>query len=171
MVTTYISVTETAKLVREALKKAFPRVKFSVRSKSYSGGASIDVYWTDGPRTCEVKRITQRFNGADFDGMQDLKTNRQTLVSQPDGTVKQVQYGADWVFCHREYSPARRAKLEAEIAAVAGEPFESDRVMDAFVSVETGEVFKGRGIHPGDSFGSSLFHRLAEQRSFKPKQG
>jgi hypothetical protein len=34
---------ETAKEIRKALKAAFPKVKFSVRSHCYAGGASIDV--------------------------------------------------------------------------------------------------------------------------------
>jgi len=35
MQATYLSVTETAKLIRAALKRSFPRTKFSVRSRSY----------------------------------------------------------------------------------------------------------------------------------------
>jgi len=46
----YESTADTAKRVRKALKHYFPAVKFSVHSKVYSGGSSIDVRWTDGPR-------------------------------------------------------------------------------------------------------------------------
>ena len=52
---TYLSCAETAKLVRAALKKAFPGVKFSVKSSVYSMGASIRVGWTDGPVTKAVR--------------------------------------------------------------------------------------------------------------------
>ena len=38
-----LSVAETAKVIRATLKPRFPGVRFSVRSKSYSGGASIDI--------------------------------------------------------------------------------------------------------------------------------
>jgi hypothetical protein len=41
--TDYISVTETAKILRGELKKHFPGVVFSVRSSSYSMGASHNV--------------------------------------------------------------------------------------------------------------------------------
>ena len=41
--TQYYSVKDTAKLVRQALKEAFPGVKFGVRCSSYAGGASIGV--------------------------------------------------------------------------------------------------------------------------------
>src|SRR4051794_17392857 len=54
----YLSVATTAKLVRTALKTQFPRIKFTVRSRSYSGGASIDVAWTDGPCAAAVEAIT-----------------------------------------------------------------------------------------------------------------
>ncbi|MBU2177668.1 MAG: hypothetical protein KJ556_21460 [Gammaproteobacteria bacterium] len=67
--TRYISVTDTAKLIRPALAKQFPGVKFSVRSQSYSGGASIHVNWTDGPRSREVDQIIKGFEGTSFDGM------------------------------------------------------------------------------------------------------
>ena len=43
MTTRYLTCAETAKLVRKALKEAFPDVKFSVRSNVYSGGASLSV--------------------------------------------------------------------------------------------------------------------------------
>jgi len=61
--TVYVSVAETAKLVRAALKAAFPGITFSVRSKSYSMGASISVRWTDGPAaygTCRARFVPSR---------------------------------------------------------------------------------------------------------------
>lgn len=84
--TTYLSCAETAKLVRKALAEAFPGVKFSVRSDTYSMGASIRVHWTDGPRSKEVEGVTRRFHGSDFDGSIDLKSSRQHWL-EPDGTI------------------------------------------------------------------------------------
>lgn len=113
--TEYLSCAETAKLVRKALKRHFPGVKFSVRSKTYSGGASIDVSWIDGPRKKEVEPLLNAFAGADFDGMIDLKTYRDpTLYGDEDGNLREVSYGADFVFAHRSYSPETyRAAAEA----------------------------------------------------------
>lgn len=79
--TKYESAAETAKRLRLALKNAFPGVKFSVRSRTYSGGASIDVSWTDGPTAKTVDRLADTFSGADF------------------------------VFCHRENSPELRSRV------------------------------------------------------------
>jgi len=45
-----------AKEVREKLKEAFPDCQFSVRSRSYSGGGSIDVEYTD---FLPVEKITK----------------------------------------------------------------------------------------------------------------
>jgi len=83
----YLSCAETAKLLRQALKARFPGVKFSVHSDTYSGGASIRVGWTDGPRNAEVRDVTERFCGADFDGMIDLKSYRGHYL-YPDGSIQ-----------------------------------------------------------------------------------
>ena len=97
----YLSVAETAKLVRAALKESFPGIKFSVRSKSYSGGASINVGWTDGPNTRQVEAITGTFTGGYFDGMTDYKGSRYHML---DG--KRVHFCADFIFCNRDNSDA-----------------------------------------------------------------
>ncbi len=70
----HLSAAETAKLVRQALKDAHPGVKFSVRSHNYAGGASVRVNWTDGPTCREVEATANRYAGADFDGMTDMKS-------------------------------------------------------------------------------------------------
>src|SRR5512137_1778353 len=82
----YLSCAETAKLVRKALKDAFPGVKFSVKSHVYSGGASINVKWIDGPIEKEVEKVTGMFAGAGFDGMIDLKYYVSHWML-PDGTI------------------------------------------------------------------------------------
>ena len=97
--TKFVSVTDTAKLIRTALKKAHPGTKFSVRSSKYAGGASINVGWTDGPTEAQVKEITDHYEGATFDGMQDLKEYRSRMV---DGV--QIHYGADFIFENRTVS-------------------------------------------------------------------
>jgi len=98
----YLSCAETAKLIRQALKKAFPAVKFSVRSSVYSGGASINVEWTDGPITQAVEAVVGQYSGANFDGMEDLKTyNRSWLM--PDGTATLAQRPSSASISAEEY--------------------------------------------------------------------
>lgn len=95
----FISVAETAKLVRAALKENFPGVKFSVRSDSYAGGASIDVYWTDGPTESAVVAIVNQFRGADFDGMTDSMHYRKNFLNG-----EEVHFGADFIPTNRYMS-------------------------------------------------------------------
>jgi hypothetical protein len=116
---------ETASLIRKLLKNKFPETKFSVRSQSYSGGASISVHWDDGPRIKTVDTLVHSFSGASFDGMNDLKSYQDCWL-MPDGTARLaarpesyggsipgfvstkphpdaelVSFGADFVFCYR----------------------------------------------------------------------
>jgi hypothetical protein len=113
--TEYLTCADTAKLLRKALKAAHPGVKFSVRSSSYAGGASIDVYWTDGPTARTVDETTQLYTGATFDGMIDLKSYHSTLLAGKDGTVRDVQFGADFIFTHRDLSDGYVARVAADV--------------------------------------------------------
>lgn len=138
---TYLSCAETAKLIRQALKRQFPTTKFSVRSHTYAGGASIDINWTDGPTDAEVSRVAAGYAGGRFDGMIDmayyvtswLEEDGTAHVAENAGTggqrgsdpghigdprgggARMVHFGADYVFTHRELS----ANLVAFCAALA----------------------------------------------------
>jgi len=108
----YLSCADTAKLLRQALRRTFSEVTFSVRSETYAGGASIDVSWTDGPTAQAVKALADQFAGADFDAMQDLKTYRAPdLVPDPEYGVREIHFGADFVFCNRTTSDELAAKI------------------------------------------------------------
>ena len=52
---------ERAREIRKELKIKFPGVKFSVRTKKYSGGSSISVSWTDFPTVEAVEEITNKY--------------------------------------------------------------------------------------------------------------
>lgn len=97
--TTRISPADTAKLLRVALKKNFPGTTFSVRTKTYAGGASIDVSYTDGAAYDEVEAVAQKFAGASFDGMQDLMEYHTSTHEGQD-----VRFGANFVFVNRNLS-------------------------------------------------------------------
>lgn len=114
---TYYSCAETAQFLRKALAGFFPGVRFSVRSKTYSGGASIRVIWTDGPTDAAVRRVCRTFEGADFDGMQDLKSYRAV-----EFRGQRVHFGADFIFPERELSPAAEALVTARAAQLSGRP-------------------------------------------------
>lgn len=90
----YISAVDTAKLVRQALKEAFPGVKFSVRSDG-----SLRVRWTDGPNEDQVKAVINCFRGGYFDGMTDYAG---AMYAMFDGV--ETRFGCDYIFYDRDYS-------------------------------------------------------------------
>jgi len=128
MNTEYLTCAETAKLVRKALARSFPGVKFSVRSDVYSNGASIRVHYQDAALDQrEVQQVAERYAGSDFDGMIDMKYSRRAFLDedgevhgyQDPGTVgsggsipaqndvqpantRLVRFGADFVFVTRD---------------------------------------------------------------------
>lgn len=69
------SVARTAQAIRKDLKAAYPETKFTVRSKNYSGGDSIDVSYTmtvTGPKKKEVEALLSKYEEGHFDGMTDM---------------------------------------------------------------------------------------------------
>lgn len=58
--------------IKQDLKKAFPHIKFSVSSDTFSMGDSVRISWQDGPTTDEVKKITGKRQEGHFDGMTDM---------------------------------------------------------------------------------------------------
>jgi hypothetical protein len=101
MATKHLTVAQTAALIRKALKEAFRDVKFSVRSDSYAGGASIRVRWIDGPNNAQVEAVAKRFKASYFDSSIDYQGSVYHMM---DG--EQVRFGADYISCNREYSDA-----------------------------------------------------------------
>lgn len=166
----YLTCAETAKLVRGALKVAFPGEKFSVRSDTYAGGASIRVGWTDGPTEHEVRKVTDLYAGADFDGMVDLKVYAEhwlhpdgsvtlarrpstngsfvELIGDPIGpTAQLVHFGADFVPTTRRVSAEWREQILQTFEAKLGREIErSDNLwrVEVPLSVDrlTGELYR-----------------------------
>lgn len=130
MNTHHYSCAETAQFLRQALKRAFPGTRFSVRSKVYSGGASINISWWDGPTTAMVDNIVQPYAAGRFDGMIDMAYSVSHWLL-PDGSLRiasnpgtlgqkgcnppehndrphpdaiKVRFGANYIFTDRHYS-------------------------------------------------------------------
>jgi len=113
MRTIYEGAAQTAKRVRAILKREFPGIKFRVRSKTYSGGSSVDVSWTDAVRTEAVQRAVKWLESADFDGMTDSTTYRPPEI-EVDGERVKV-HGADYVNCHRDLTDEKVAEMEQRV--------------------------------------------------------
>lgn len=91
---------ETAKLIRVALKAAFPGVKFSVRI-SHAGG-STDISWDNGPTMTQVKAATAQYESEGFDAMQDMRTYAEpTLYLAEDGSFVRHSYNSGLILEQR----------------------------------------------------------------------
>lgn len=153
----YVSTTETAKLIRAALKESFPTIKFSVKSDKYAGGCSIDVRWTDGPSTAMVEAIAKTFQGGYFDGMTDYKGSTYALV---DGIA--TKFCADFVQCHRSNSDAAVERAIAQVGRKYGAEAIQGATLEAF---RTGKLYD-----VGHAFGphglQSLIHQAIGHHSY-----
>ena len=182
--TKYLTCSETAKLIRKQLNANFPGVKFSVRSKTYSGGASIDIGWNYGPTTNEVDRIVKFFEGSSFDGMNDLKSPQEAwllpngeavLAYRPEsygGSVPgyksnvpspeavRVSFMADFVFTSRQFGTwqeeaALRDKVAHDMFNLQGY---------AYLGLNTMGLYGEHDTRTAEQHA----HRLLNQTSFKP---
>lgn len=84
------SLNAAAKNMRIELKAAFPGIKFSVKSRRFSGGDAIDVSWTDGPVTAQVDEIIDRYTAGSFNGMDDSYTYTRGAWTDAFGDAKYI---------------------------------------------------------------------------------
>lgn len=88
----YASARLAAKNIRTELKIAFPGIKFSVTSKTFSGGDSVDINWELGPTTKEVEKITGKYQEGSFNGMEDIyEYDRENVWPDLFGGAKYVR--------------------------------------------------------------------------------
>ena len=97
----YMTYQESVKMLREALRRNFPGIKFSV-AKSYPRGTSVRVRYPFGPPVSEVDRVAQRFHGRDFDGMTDSNSYPSSLLVDSAGAMREVKHGIGFVFVERD---------------------------------------------------------------------
>jgi len=77
-----------AKLIRKELATAFPGVTFRVKTDRFSGGSSVDVFWTDGPASEKVESTAGKYERLDRD----------------PSTGEILSGGNSYVQCHRTIS-------------------------------------------------------------------
>ena len=103
--------------IREELHRAYPGIKFSVKSQSYSGGDSVDVYWVMGPTEKEVDVIISKYKDGYFDGMQDMHIHDNSVEhAAVDAVLGSVKH----VFGHREYTFDAESTVAAYICDQRG---------------------------------------------------
>lgn len=104
-----------AKNVRRDLKKAFPGVKFSVKS-SYS---TINVSWQDGPTRRQVEDVIDKYQQGTFDGMTDCYEYHTSPFNERYGAVQ-------YTFAERDHSEELRATATRLIEQQSGETVTGD---------------------------------------------
>lgn len=146
-------VTTAAKNIRAELKRAFPAIKFSVRSKSYTGGNSINIHWTDGPTSDQVEAIAGRYKHGSFNGMDDSYEFVENAWGDAFGS-------AYYIFTNRDYSDAM---LESVIGRVC-------RYFGGMKSIPTAEDYnKGRIWNLRNDNGIDMrleIHRALQKHTF-----
>jgi hypothetical protein len=165
-----ISAVDTAKLVRKALKAAFPDCKFWVRTDpGLTWFPSLSVYWVDGPNDAEVKAVIGRYEGATFDSI----TDSWETVYDTDENGNRVQYRIRYASLNRHYSP----EAMAEIVATVRQKWNMEQ--DIEIKVDTAHFAKGVQIAtlgaytghviPGDLSSPEVrdeIHQIRHQRSW-----
>lgn len=170
----YLSCAETAKLLRKALKAEFPGQKFSVRSHTYAGGASIDVRWADGPTQRAVQNVCDLYSGGSFDGMTDMMSYHDSLLMGEDGP-QVVSFGADFIFAERSFSAETVAGVAVLISQLSGEPCDlSSRPGDwnrayplCVVSSDTESGLNVMCLYRGETYAQDLVHRWLQDKDFR----
>ena len=94
----------TARDLKKMLKRLFPNTKFSVRTRKYAGGSSVDIQYKDGVALEKVEKVVD-WDTKDFNGMYDISLSTRYKVLMPDMTIRKIEF--DWygyVSVRREYS-------------------------------------------------------------------
>lgn len=86
-----------AKNLKTHLGRRYRGVKFSVTSSTFTGGDAINISWTDGPLTADVKTIAGKYEEGSFNGMDDRYTYNGSIFPKVFG-------GAKYVMCQRDSS-------------------------------------------------------------------
>ena len=146
----YLSCAETAKLLRADLAKNFPGVKFSVKSSTYSGGASIrvsyhgyngaglayreePVYNPGMPTQEAVAAIAHKYAGAGFDGMVDMQyyiTHYLNAAGEVVGSKSRGSYGSVPAWDDNPPEAVALVRFGAYYVFVEGVYYEYDQAKD-----------------------------------------
>ena len=151
-----------AKNMRLQLKEAFPGVKFSVRSERYSGGDSINVGWQDGPTTEQVESIVKRYQGGNFNGMEDIYEYSADAWNDAFGDAK-------YVFSNRSYSDKALASAIRTVKAKYAGNLAAKGIEDISIAdYRAGKLYSVDIMDNGSDYWSlqSIIYREALRRTW-----
>ena len=138
-----------SKNLKKELTRAFPCVKFSVKSDTYSGGDAIRVSWTRGPTTKQVEEISNKYQEGSFNSMEDLyETDRENVWPEVFGGAKYVSESRHFPEDLRE--AIMRGLCELEGVAYEGQYTRLPKGED--VSHEAWQLYARTAFAPGVEF-------------------
>lgn len=111
---TRLPAADSNRLMKKALKVAFPGTKFSCRMSRGTGYGNVHVDWTDGPTVEQVQEVTRRFEGQGFDGMTDSSYHKPTAIEVAGATFES---GLSLILLSRSYGAESFARATAELRA------------------------------------------------------
>jgi len=100
-----------AQAIKAELKIAFPKIKFSVRYQSYSGGDSVDINYLNAVPVEEIEKIAYKYQDGHFNGMEDIYEYSKNPLN-----LNRAKY----VFVHRDIDEDKRLEAKKEIAKSYG---------------------------------------------------
>lgn len=106
--------TTSSFLLKKALRRAFPGIKFSCRLSRGTAYGNVSVRWTDGPDEDSVGRIAYVFKAEGFDGMTDSSYAIETSIEVNGETFRS---GLGLILLQRDASPAEVDRVVAELTA------------------------------------------------------
>lgn len=125
----YISTTETAQMIRRALRETFPGVRFSVRQRSSTWSMAIEVRVpAGGPQLRAVEDVTRDFASAGFDGSIDLQYPIDAVLDADGYVVGHRTHGTvgSMGYVPAQYDPipvgGRLVHFGAAFVQVSGDP-------------------------------------------------
>lgn len=122
--------------LKAELMRAFPGIKFSVKSESYSGGDAIRVHWELGPTTAQVSAISDKYQEGSFDGMTDsYEYNTENVW--PD-----VFGGAKYVTESRNFPPAIYDQIGRALCALQQVEHQGECTRHLMGSSDTRDLFQ-----------------------------
>ena len=103
---------EKAKEIRKELKSKFKGVKFSVRTKKYSGGSSISISWVDFPTVEAVEEITSKYES----------------ISRCEYTGEILSGGNTYIHTYNTWSEEMEANIKENLILKYGEEFYNEHI-------------------------------------------
>ncbi len=119
------------KNIRVQLRGRFPGIKFSVKVSRHG---TIDISWTDGPTSKQVRAIADTYRAGHYDGMDDLYRSSVTPWNTVFG-------GADYVFTGRLHSDALVERAISSIFATYAGNFAGSTITATPEDYRAGRLF------------------------------